>query len=378
MTSKPHVLLLTPGPTEVPPEVLAVMAEPVIYHRSKAFNAVLEEVGTQLKKVFRTRGEVILLTASGTGGMEAAVANTLSPGDTAVVGVNGRFGERFVEIGEAFDVRVIPLRAARGRAVPPDAYAEALRTHPETRAVFTTLCDTSTGVLSDVRGIGRIVSSTPSLLVVDGISSIGAVPFEMDGWSVDLAIIGSQKALMLPPGLAFVGVSAKAWARIEATRPRSFYFDLRRARVAAAKSDTPFTPALTLVLGLRESVRILLRDGLEAAWERNARLARGARAALQALGLALFALDPADCLTAAWMPPGLDSSQLIAAVRDRHQVLIANGQDELKGKIFRIAHMGCIDAEHTLSGLTAIETELGLMGWRRAAGSARQAFLAAY
>jgi aspartate aminotransferase-like enzyme len=355
--------LLTPGPTPVPEETLLELAKPVFYHRSAQFRQLLAEVTEDLQYIFCTRAPVFTLTASGTGGMEAALASTLPPGSKAVCLISGRWGERWRNIAKALGSEVIAVTVPYGLDVPAALLAEALRQHPDTAAVCATLSETATGVKNDIAAFGRLVAQTDAVLLVDAISGLGCVECRTDDWHIDLCVAGSQKGLMLPPGLAFVSVSDKAWQKIDSNpSPRNFYFDLKRYRDALRTGDSPFTPANTLVRGLRTSLKMLRGEGMEALWARYARLAAAARAGVQAMNLELFAAVPAESLTVAQVPPGLDGGLLLSKLEKQHGVKLAGGQDTLKGKIIRLAHMGHIDAFDVLAALSALELVLLEMG----------------
>jgi aspartate aminotransferase-like enzyme len=355
--------LLTPGPTPVPEDTLLELARPVFYHRSAAFRALLAEVTEDLKYLFCTKNTVLTLTASGTGGMEAAVASTLPAGSKAICLIAGRFGERWRSLCKALGVEVVGVSVPSGQAVRPEQLAAALEQHPDVSAVCATLSETSTGVKNPIAAFGALVKDTPALFLVDAISGLGCVECRTDDFVIDLCVAGSQKGLMLPPGLAFVAVSDKAWRKIDHNPgPRAFYFDLRKYRDTLKTGDTPFTPAHTLIRALRVSLKALRTEGMEALWARYARMAAAARAGLQAMGLELFAEVPVESLTVARVPEGLDGSALLVRLEKGYGVKLAGGQDNLKGKIIRLAHMGHIDAFDVLSALSALELVLLEMG----------------
>jgi aspartate aminotransferase-like enzyme len=355
--------LLTPGPTAVPEDTLLELAKPVFYHRSAQFRALLAEVHEDLKYVFCTNNNVVPLTASGTGGMEAAVVNALSPGSKAICLIGGRWGERWGNLCKAFGVETVCVTVPPGEAPRPEQLATALAAHPDAAAVCATLSETATGVLAPIAAFGALVAATPALFLVDSISGLGVVECRTDDWHIDLNVTGSQKALMLPPGLAFVSVSEKAWRRIEAgPAPRAFYFDLKKYAEALKTNDAPFTPAHTLLRGLRVSLKRLRAEGLEGAWRRHARMAAAARAGMEALGLELLARVPANGLTVARVPEGLDGQALLNKLEKDHGIKLAGGQDALKGKIVRLGHMGHVDVFDVLSALSALELVLLEMG----------------
>ena len=355
--------LLSPGPFEVPPEVLLEMARPVFHHRTPQFKEALGRAIEGLRYVFRTKGDVFIFASSGTGAMEACVANVLEAGGKAIVVRGGKFGERWGELCEAFGAEVVPLDVEWGDVVSREQVAGALKQHPDARAVYTTLSETSTGVLTDIKTIGEVVAQSNALLVVDGISSIGGVEFEMDAYKVDLLAVGSQKALMMPPGLAFLGVSEKAWKKIESTKGRrAYYFDLKAARKSGAKTDTPYTPAITAVMGLLKALELIREEGLENVWGRHDALAEATRAGAGAMGLELFSKVPANTVTAIRLPESVDGDALVKLLRDNYGVTIAGGQSQLKGKICRIAHMGYAGPFDVVTALAALEIGLKELG----------------
>jgi aspartate aminotransferase-like enzyme len=316
-----------------------------------------------LQYVFRTKNPVLPLTASGTGGMEAAVVNCVPQGAKFICCSAGRWGERWRNLGKAFGAEVINVTAPYGKVVQPQQLAEALAKHPDAVAVAATLSETSTGAAHDIEAFGKLVATTSAVLLVDGISGLGVMECQTDAWHVDVCVTGSQKALMLPPGLAFVSVSDKAWKKIEAnTGARSFYFDLKKYRAKLAEHDTPFTPAHTLVKALRVSLKKIRAEGIENVWARHARNAAAARAGVQALGLELFASRPADGLTVAKAPPGIDSTTILGKLEKQYGIKLANGQDTLKGQIIRLAHMGYIDQFDVLAALAGLELVLLELG----------------
>src|SRR5437870_3970146 len=355
--------LLTPGPTPVPEETLLELARPVFFHRTPEFRKILAEVLEDLQYVFRTRHPIIPLTSSGTGGLEAAIANCLPAGSKAICLIAGRFGERWRSLCKAFGVEAVNVVVPYGQAVQPEQLARALAEHPDAVAVCSTLSETSTGVGHDIASFGRLVAATPALLFVDAISGLGAMECRTDEWHIDVCVTGSQKALMLPPGLAFLSVSDKAWKQIERNpAPRAFYFDLKKARAKLETSDTPYTPAHTLIRALRASLKRIREEGIETQWARQARTAAAARAGFQALGLELFACRPADGLTVVKVPPGIDSTVLLGKLEKQYGMKLANGQDELKGKVIRLAHMGYIDQFDVLAAIAGVELVLQEMG----------------
>jgi aspartate aminotransferase-like enzyme len=370
--------LFTPGPTPVPEETLLELARPVTYHRSPEAKAILAEVSEDLKYVFQTAQPVFTLTSSGTGGMEAAASNVLAAGDKAILCTAGRWGERWRGILKAFAANVAAVEVPYGKPVTPDALAGALRAHPDAKAVFATLSETSTGVGHDIEAFGKLVAPTDALLVVDGISGLGAMECRVDAWKIDLCVTGSQKALMLPPGLAFVSVSEKAWKRIEVLPPRGFYFDLRRYRKSLAESDTPFTPANTMIRAQRASLKRIRAEGIENLWIRHAKIAAACRAGVKAMGLEVFAERPNNALTVIAVPPGVDGTATLKALEKKYGYKLADGQDTLKGKIWRLSHMGYTDSFDVLGALAALELVLLESGFPLQAGAGVAAFQRAF
>jgi aspartate aminotransferase-like enzyme len=361
--------LLAPGPTPVPEETLLELARPVPYHRTPEFRQLLGEVLDDLRYVFRTRQPIIPLTSSGTGGLEAAIANCLPPGSKAICLIAGRFGERWRNLCKAFGVETVNVVVPYGQAVQPEQLARALGDHPDAAAVCSTQSETSTGVAHDIAAFGRLVAPTPALLLVDAISSLAAMECRVDEWHIDVCVTGSQKALMMPPGLAFLSVSDKAWQQIDNNpEPRVFYFDLKKARTKLETSDTPYTQAHTLIRALRVSLKRLRAEGIENVWALQARTAAAARAGFKALGLELFAARPADGLTVVQVPAGIDGVELLTKLEKQYGMKLAGGQDHLKGKIIRLAHMGYIDQFDVLTALAGVELVLLEMGFPAVAG----------
>jgi aspartate aminotransferase-like enzyme len=355
--------LMAPGPTPVPSEVLLAMAQPMIHHRTPEYEALFVEVRAGLKKLFQTTQEVIPFACSGTGAMEAAVVNTLSAGDTVAVVSAGKFGERFLEICQAFGINVVPLKAPYGESVPASLVAETLKKQPAIAAVLTQHSESSTGVLHDVRGYAAATRGTNAILIADAVSSLGIADLQMDAWGVDVVVSGSQKGLMLPPGLAFCALSDKAWAKVKTSTLPKYYFDLAAERKTVAKNEAHFTPAVSIVVGLREVFRMLDREGLANVYKRHDRLGRATRAGVEALGLSLFAkANPSPALTAVVSPPGIDGEKIVATFSTAHNITIAGGQGEMKGKIFRLGHMGYAAEFDTIVALSALEQVLAELG----------------
>jgi aspartate aminotransferase-like enzyme len=351
--------LFTPGPTPVPPIVLAALAEPVLHHRGPDFKEVYARCLGRLAEVCRTEREVLLYTASGTGLMESAIANLISPGDRALVVSAGYFGERWADLARAYGADVDMLAYTWGEAPAAADLEERLDGHT---VVLLTHSETSTGVVADVQALAAAAKEGGALVAVDAVSSLGAVPLETDAWDIDVVVSGSQKALMTPPGLAFATVSEEAWGR-RGSSPR-FYFDWERTRNAQAKLDAVFTPATSLVVALDVALSMLLEAGLEAAFERHVRLGRACRAGAKAMGLELFSPDDdsAAVVTALRAPEGIDSGELVLTLRDRFGITLAPGQGPLKGKVFRIGHIGWFDVFDISTALAGVELALAEAG----------------
>jgi aspartate aminotransferase-like enzyme len=355
--------LMTPGPAMVPEDVLLELARPVIHHRSNEFKQVLTEVVEGLKEVFQTQNDVLILTASGTGAMEAAVVNAVGPTGKALVLNAGHFAARWINLCKAFGLNYVSLDTEWGQPVDPETVAGALKQNPDTSCVFGTLSETSTGTGHPIEAIGRIVGQTRALFAIDGISGVGAMECRTDKWGVDLLCVGSQKALMIPPGLAFVAVSPKAWARIDTFDSPSYYFNLKAARKKMKEFDTPYTPAHTLIQALAVALRRIKDEGIEHVWERHRRMSEACQAGVVALGLELFSARPAEGLTAFCVPEGLKDGQIRSKLSERFGISTVGGQDKLKGKIIRIGHMGYTDEIDVIGTLAALEMTLAELGF---------------
>jgi serine---pyruvate transaminase len=353
--------LMTPGPTPVPPEVLAAGAQPVLHHRSPDFQPVFERTLARLREVFRTERDVLMFTSSGTGAMESAAANLLSPGDPVTVVSAGSFGERWAAIVRTYGAETDKLDYEWGDVPAAEDLAARLADRPA-KAVFLTHSETSTGVVADVRALAAAAKEAGALVVVDAISSLGAVPLETDAWGLDVVVAGSQKALMTPPGLAFAAVSEAAH-EARGSSPR-FYFDWERIGSAQAKLDAAYTPAVTLIAGLEIALGKLLEEGLDAAFDRHVRLGRACREGAKAMGLELFSPDDdsSAVVTAIRPPEGIDATDVVRSLRDDHGITIANGQASLKGRIFRIGHIGWFDVFDVTTALAAVELVLAELG----------------
>ncbi len=363
--------LFSPGPTMLPPEVLLKMAEPIMHHREPEFEKIFSEIRSGLKYLFQTKNEVLVFTSSGTGAMEGAVSNILSRGDKALVIRGGKFGERWGEICKAFGIEFIPIDVEWGRAVEPELIKKALESDTAIRAVYTQASETSTGVKHPIQEIAEIVKRyEDKVIVVDAITGIGVFDLPMDRWGIDVLVSGSQKALMLPPGLAFVALSEKAWKLVDRSDLPKYYFDFKKELKSTLKNQSSFTPAISLFVGLRESLNMIQKEGLEALFRRHEKLARGTREAVKALGLELYAPDsPSNAVTAVKIPEGIDGERLKDLFFERFGITVAEGQDRAKGKIIRIAHLGYYDRLDMVMVISALEMLLKEMGHRFELGS---------
>ncbi len=379
MLKKPR--LFTPGPTPLQPAVQEALARPIIHHRTDEFRALFKACAAGLKTFLKTEDEVLILACSGTGAMEAAVVNTLSPGDAMLALVAGNFGERWASIGKAHGMDVRTIEAGWGEAVEPEQVAAALDRDPRIRAVFVQLSESSTGACHDVETLARIIRARPdTLLVVDAISGAGAIKLETAAWGVDLTVVGSQKALALPPGLAFLSASPRAWARIETAQAPRFYFDLRRERKAQGGGESAFTPAISHLIALQAALAsVEATGGVDALVQSAGTLAAMTRASAGALGLSLVAPRHfGDALTALFPPAGVDSGAIVKGLKSEFASTVAGGQGALKGKILRIAHLGYYDATDILGLLASLEIVLWRLGHRFELGRGVAAALAEY
>ncbi len=362
--------LFTPGPTQVPERVQVAMSNSLIHHRGAAFKQMFDEVIADLKYFFQTEGEVLTLTSSGTGAMEACVVNLLSRNDQVLTVSGGKFGERWGKMCQTFGVDTHTIEVPWGEAVDPQRIADYLRQNPKTAAVFVTHSETSTGVAADIETISKVVhSNSDAILVVDSITSAGVLPFKMDEWGIDIAVTGSQKGLMLPPGLAVVALSKRAWERVQSSDLPKFYFDFKKEKAAQLNSTTAWTPAITLFIGLREALHMIKEKGLENMWQTYALLAHATRQGVLALNLELFAKSPSDSLTAVKVPDAIDGLKFVRHLREQYGITVAGGQSQLKGKIFRIAHMGYYDALDMVAMASALEFALQDFDWKFGRGA---------
>jgi aspartate aminotransferase-like enzyme len=360
--------LRIPGPTPCPKEVLQAMTKQVINHRGEEFGQILQDVTAKLKKLFQTKGDVFLLTGSGTGGMEAAIVNMLSPGDKVLSVSIGVFGERFASIAEQFGAEVIPLRFEWGKAADVDDIRRALQSEPEIKAVLVTHNETSTGVTNDLASISSVVKEFDKLLIVDAMSSLGCINLPVDEWHCDVTITCSQKGWMAPPGLAMVSLSPEAWrAHAKAKMPR-FYWDFTRAKSYLERRQTPWTPAVSTVFALSVSLDMVLKEGLANSIARHARVGKATREGIKSLGLSLFADEnyASNAVTAVAATNGLDTKKLLKILREEHQIVLAGGQQSLDGKLFRIGHMGWVTERDIEMVISALELALPRAGFIKA------------
>ncbi len=365
-------LLMTPGPTPIPQEVYQALIQQVVHHRTEAFTPYFKEAIALLKKFFKTDKRVYVFSASGTGAMEAAVVNAVAPGEKAIFAICGRFSERFFKIATAYGVDAVKVEVPWGEPFPPELLEKALKEHPDARAVFTIFNETSTGVYNDVKSYGEVVSRTDAILVVDGVSGIGAMPFYFDEWKVDIAVTGAQKAMMMPPGLAAVAVSDRAFERACSVKSPKFYWDFKLYEDAMNRKnpETPFTPPISMIYAMYAGLKKLVEEeGLEKAWERHARLGEATREAVKALGLELFPkANFSNSVTAVKVPEGVSDGDLRRLLKDK-SVIVAGGQAHLKGKIFRIGHLGYVVDLDVLATIAALEASLAQLGYPVKLGS---------
>ena len=354
--------LLTPGPTPLLPSALQAMMGSDIHHRTEDFRALYKRVLANLKDVLRTKNDVLVLVSSGTGGLEASVQNFFSPGDEVLVCSAGKFGERWIELTKAYGLNTTVLKAEYGDVVSPSAVERALAANPNLKGVFVQASETSTGSQHDVKAMGAAVKRTGAIFVVDAITGLGTMPLDIDGWGLDVVIGGSQKAFMVPPGLAFVAVSEKAWARAEQASVPRCYFDLRRERKNAALGESAWTPNTSLLLALDQALKYIQSIGMDNLVKNAQLLASATRAAVQSLGLELFSSSPGSSVTAVRAPKGMDSGVIVKEFRTRFNAIITNGQGSMKGQIFRLAHLGYFDFHDLFAVIAELEIILASQG----------------
>ncbi|RLL46769.1 alanine--glyoxylate aminotransferase family protein [Oceanobacillus piezotolerans] len=359
-----HQLLRIPGPSPIPPSVTRAMSQPMIGHRAQETKNLLKDIKPRLKRVFGTEQDVLILSGSGTAGLETAVANTVKPGEEVLVLVTGAFGDRFTKICDAYGIKVHRLEVTWGEAVNPEELKSILIKHPNISVVFSTYCETSTGVLNPVDKLAKVVHDhSDALIVVDGVSCVGGVETKMDEWDIDILVTGSQKAFMLPAGLTFVAVSERAWKVIEENEQSRFYFNLKKYRDSLEEDSTPFTPALSLLFGLQQVLNLFEEEGLEEVYRRHSLMKDMTRAAIKALGIPLLTNDEAASPTVtAVKPEDFDAEALRKVLKKEFGLSIAGGQQHLKGRIFRIGHMGYCSPADVLQILGILEIGLIKVG----------------
>ena len=372
--------LFTPGPTPVPESVMLKMAEPIIHHRHPEFKEILGRVNENLKYLFQTEQPVLTLASSGTGGVEATFVSLFSPGDTVIAVNGGKFGERWVKMPRTFGLNAVEIKTEWGKAPTAEQIVAALQAHSNAKAVYLVHSETSTGTATDVKMLARVIrDNSDALVCIDGITAIGAHEFRFDEWGIDVCVTGSQKGLMIPPGLSFVAVSSRAIAAMETSKLPKFYFDLRKALKAYEKNDTPWTPAISLIIGVDAALQMIREEGVEKIWRRHERLAMALRAGIQAIGLRLFSDSPSFAVTPVRVPEGIEWKQFNSILKGKYGITIAGGQEEFTGKIFRIAHLGYYDELDMITILSALEMTLVNCGHQFEMGSgvaAAQAYFA--
>jgi aspartate aminotransferase-like enzyme len=357
--------LRIPGPTPLPPEVLQIMSKQMINHRGAEFHKILMDITNKLKTIFQTKNDVFIMTSSGTGGMETAVVNTMSPGDKVLAISIGNFGNRFATIAKTYGANVVKLDFEMGTAADPITVRKALEFNPDVKVVLITHNETSTGITNDLASLSKIVKDFDKLLVVDCVSSLGSINCPVDEWGIDVAVSGSQKGWMAPPGLSFVSMSPKAWeANSKAKMPR-FYWDLVSAKKYLEKEETPWTPGITTVFALSVGLDMLIKEGLQNIFARHARIAKLTRDGIRAIGLKQVADEKfaSNTVTAVWLPKGIEYKTLSSMMRDEKQVIITGGQDTLDGKIFRLGHLGWVNEADIKECLDALKYVLPKMGY---------------
>lgn len=355
--------LLTPGPTPLLPKALHAMMGSDIHHRTEDFRKLYKQVLADLKEVMDTKNDVIVLVASGSGGLEAAASNFLSPGDPVLICSAGKFGERFVEIAKAWGLKATILKAEYGDAVSPEEVEKALAENPDIKAVMVQASETSTGAMHDIKRMGLAVKKTEALMIVDAITGLGTMPLEIDEWGLDIVVGGSQKAFMIPPGIAFVTISEKAWKANETAKLPRFYFDLKKELKNAVNGESAWTPSIALLLAMAEALVYIKQLGMDKLIANAEMLARATREAAQALGLRLFSSSPGNSVTAIRAPEGMDSGVIVKEFRNRFGSIIANGQGSMKGQIFRIAHLGYFDISDVFTMIAQLELILAANGY---------------
>ncbi|MFO8052680.1 MAG: alanine--glyoxylate aminotransferase family protein [Candidatus Omnitrophota bacterium] len=361
--------LMTPGPSPVPSFLREVLAKEIIHHRTDEFRSILAKVHQGLQSLLFTKNPVVVLSASGTGAMEAAVSNLFSKGDKVITISGGKFGQRWAEISNSFSLDVVEIEIEWGDAPDPQMLEKVLAENKDTKAVLTTLCETSTATVYDIEGITKIAKKAGAITVVDAISGLGQDKLLTDQWGVDVVVSGSQKGLMLPPGLSFVSISDKAKELMEKSDLPKYYFDLKKALGKHKTNDTPYTPAVTIIVALAAALDAINKEGVEVRWQKFAKLAKATQSAAKALGLSILSSSPSASATAIKVPENIKSSEVVKILRDKYGLSIAGGQAQLKNKIIRIAHMGWINAQDLISCFSLLEVVLKEVGYQFNSGS---------
>lgn len=361
--------IYAPGPVNVPPRVLEAIGRPVVHHRSPLFDPIFETLSKNLKEVFQTKHPVVTIASSGTGAFEAALTSIANPGDKVLSVEGGKFGQRWGLMAQAFGLNPHRYEHEWGTAPDVNYIADYLKSNPDTKAVYVTLCETSAGTLSDVKAIAALTRNTDAILIIDAISGLAADELRTDEWGVDMVVTSSQKGLMCPPGLGFVSVNEKAAAAIQNGKAPQFYFSLKKALKQLEANTTPFTPSVNLIYGAAESTQMLIEEGMENVWKRHARQAEAARVAMKAIGCDLFAQSPANTVTTVSVPEGVEGGKIVKILREKHGMIIAGGQDHLKGKIFRFATLGWYNEFDVLTIIQGVELTLAELGHKFEAGA---------
>lgn len=353
---------MTPGPVLVPEAIMETVALPIIHHRTEAFEKDLAWVLENLPKIFKTKERAYILTSTGSGAMESALVNTLSPGDKVLCIVGGKFGERFSEISESYGMKVITHNVEWGKSFVVSDIEKILENHPDIKAVTCQACETSTGALNPVQELGKLVQKTSAILIVDAITALGATNLDMDEWHLDAVIGGSQKAFMLPTGLSFIAFSKKAWSRIEVSKTPKYYWDIRKEKAANEKNQTYFSSPVTHIRALKTALEIIFKVGTQEFIERHLLIAKALRDSGKALALKSFAENPSSTVTAFKLPENINGEKVQKIMQDKYNITIAGGQDQLKGKIIRIGHMGAIEKKHMLEAIEKLSMTLNELG----------------
>ncbi len=371
--------LFTPGPTPVPEQVMLRMAHPMIHHRNPEFMEILTRVHEDLKYLFQTKQPVLVLTCSGTGGVEATMVSMFSPGDKLIAVNGGKFGERWADMARKYTGNCVELKVEWGTSIQPEDIIAALKQHPDTKGVYFTHSETSTGTATDVRAMAKAIREhSDALICVDGITAIGAHELRFDEWGIDVCVTGSQKGLMMPPGLALVALSERAIKAIETAKLPSYYLSLKKALKSYQNNDTPFTPAVSLIIGLDESLQMIKAEGIEHVWKRHQRLSAACRTGCEALGMRLFSNSPSFAVTPVWLPEGVDWKAFNKVLKLENGITVAAGQDAYAGKIFRISHLGFYDELDMLTVIGALEMTLKKINHPFEVGSGVSAVMKAF